>query len=246
MENLNDSPFIDDFSIKNEEKVKAGENLTTKNSILLAQQAEKSVCEIIKDNGYGSGFFCSIKYEGEEMCCLFTNNHVITEDMIKNDKYIEIKLNNHIHKISMELKRRIWTDKNIDYTCIEIIEKDNILSEINTFELDKNNYNIEYDIKNYNKKGIVIASIGAKGDIELPQGALLYVNNREDLFLHNCNTEPGFSGGPIILVNNLKVIGINRGYEENNKKNIGIYFKYIIENIEKKKINCIIEILELK
>ena len=80
MENLNDSPFIDDFSIKNEEKVKAGENLTTKNSILLAQQAEKSVCEIIKDNGYGSGFFCTIKYESEEMCCLFTNNHAITED----------------------------------------------------------------------------------------------------------------------------------------------------------------------
>ena len=37
MENLNDSPFIDDFSIKNEEKIKEGENLTTKNAILLGQ-----------------------------------------------------------------------------------------------------------------------------------------------------------------------------------------------------------------
>ena len=152
MENIDDSPFIDEFSIKNEEKVKAGENLTTKNSMFLAQQAEKAVCKINFDNGHGSGFFCSIKYGDENICCLFTNNHVITEDMIKNDEYIEIKLNNKNYKISMDLKRRIWTDKNIDYTCIEIIEKNNILSEINPFELDKNNYNIQYYIKNIIKE----------------------------------------------------------------------------------------------
>ena len=92
MENINNSPFIDDFSVKNEEKVKPGENLTAKNAMLLGQQAEKSVCEIIKDYGYGSGFFCKIKYEGEEMYCLFTNNHVINEYILKNDEFFEIKL----------------------------------------------------------------------------------------------------------------------------------------------------------
>ena len=43
--------FSDSFSIQNEEKVKHGENLTAKMSKKLNETAEKSVCEIIKDNG---------------------------------------------------------------------------------------------------------------------------------------------------------------------------------------------------
>jgi hypothetical protein len=49
------------LNILNEEKVKAGENLNTKNTKILLEKAEKSVCEIVKDTGYGSGFFCKIK-----------------------------------------------------------------------------------------------------------------------------------------------------------------------------------------
>ena len=53
--------FNDDFSIINEENVKEGENLTIKKSKILNEKAEKTICEIIKDKGYGSGFFCKIK-----------------------------------------------------------------------------------------------------------------------------------------------------------------------------------------
>ena len=207
----NSQPFTNDFSIQNEEKVKHGENLTSKMSKILSEKVEKSICEIIKDNGYGSGFFCKIKFEGNEIYCLFSNNHVITEEMILNDENIEIKLNNEIYKNSLKLKRRIWSNNNIDFTCIEIIEEDNLISKIDPFEIDKNNYNIIYKLENNDKKGIVIASIGGKGDIELPQGIIYNVKDRNDKFLHNCNTEPGFSGGPIILINNLKVMGIHSG-----------------------------------
>ena len=80
------------FSIRNEEKVKAGENLNTKNTKILLKKAEKSVCEIVKDTGYGSGFFCKIKYPNnynEEIYCLITNNHVITKDMLINKKILK-------------------------------------------------------------------------------------------------------------------------------------------------------------
>ena len=237
--NDNSSSFSSEFSIQKENHVKLGENLTTKKSILLNEKAENSICEIIKDNGYGSGFFSKIKYEGNEIFCLFTNNHVIDEEMLLNNENIEIKINNKKYNISLKLKRRKWTDKDIDFTCIEIIEEDNIISIIDPFEIDKNNYNIEYEIKNYDKRGIVIASIGLNGEIELPQGIIYYVNNRNDYFLHNCNTDPGFSGGPIILIKNLRVIGIHCGYDKINNKNVGIYFKKIIEKIERKEIKCL-------
>ena len=240
---------LDDLSIKNEEKVKSGENLSLKNAKILYEKIEKSVCQIIKDNGYGTGFFCKIKYSDKPngIICLVTNNHVITKYMITNKEYIEIKINNTIKNISLNYYRKIWTDENIDFTCIEIIDKDNIIKLINPFEIDDNSYNKDYNIKEYNKRGIVSGVIGGKEEIELPQGVIYYINNNS-LFFHNCNTEPGTSGGPLILINNLKLIGIHKGYEENNKKNIGIYFHEILKEITKEKliyknvVECILDI----
>ena len=236
------------FSIRKEEKIKEGDNLTLKNSKILFEKAEKSICKIIKDTGYDIydiGFFCKIKYPNKynEIYCLITNNHVITKDMLIYKENIEIKLNNKEIKISLNLYRRIWTNEEIDFTCIEIIKEDNIIGIINPFEIDDNCYNIKYNKKEYDRRGIVIPGIKEK-EIEIPQGIIYYIKN-EKLFFHNCNTEDGFSGGPIILINNLKIIGIHKGYEEKNKKNIGIYFKEIIGKINEEKeniIKCIIDI----
>ena len=122
---------------------------------------------------------------------------------------------------------------------------------INPFEIDDNCYNSNFNIEEYNKRSIVIPSIGIKEEIELPQGIIEYIENEryKDFFFHDCNTKPGFSGGPIILIYNLKIIGIHKGYEKNNKKNIGLYFKDILENINEKNeiygsniIKCILDI----
>ena len=243
-ENENNSlQFTNDFSIQKERKVKLGENISNDNSLLLSQKANKSVCEVIRKDGYGSGFFCKVIFENNEIICLFTNNHVITEEMLsKKDENIEIKISNQIYKIALNLNRRIWTDSELDFTCIEIMEKDNLLSIIDPFEIDKNSYNIEFELENYDRKGIVITSIGQNKNIELGYGAILYVKNTEDRFLHDCNTVEGYSGGPIILMSNLRLIGIHCGYEKENKKNLGIYFKKILEYIEKKTIKISIEI----
>ena len=230
--------YKDNFKIRNEEKVKEGENLTLTNMKILLEKAEKSIFEIIKDKGYGSGFFCKIKYPNNfnEINYLITNNHVITKDMLIYKENIEIKLNNKKIKISLNFNRRIWTNKQIDFTCIEILKEDNIIEIINPFEIDDNCNNLNYNTKEYDKRGIVIPSIGKNEEIELPQGIIEYIEDEKykELFFHDCNTKPGFSGGPIILINNLKIIGIHKGYEKNNKKNIGIYFKEILGNINKK------------
>jgi len=227
--------FIDNYSIKNEEKIEEGENLTFMNTKLLYIKAEKSICEIIKNEGYGTGFFCKIKYPNKfnEIYCLITNSDVITKDMLLYQKNIKIKVNNKNMKISLDLYRRIWINEEINFTCIEMINEDNIIEIINAFEMNENCYNKNYNIEEYDKRGIVIPSFGINKEIELSQGIIEYKKKEkyESYFFHNCNTKSEFFGRPIVLLNNLKIIGIHKGYEEKNKKNIGIYIKEILENI---------------
>ena len=82
---------IDKSAIINEKKVKEGENLTLKKTKKLLEIAEKSICEIMIEYGYGTGFFCKIKYLNKEIYCLITNNHVITKFILLNKEYIEKK-----------------------------------------------------------------------------------------------------------------------------------------------------------
>ena len=173
--------FIDDFSIINEENIKKGENLTIKKSKILNEKAEKTICEIIKDNGYGSGFFCKIKYPNKfnEIYCLITNHHVITKDILLNKENIEIKLNNEEIKISLNLYRRIWTNEKIDFTCIEILKEDNIIEIINPFEIDDNCYNSNDNIEEYDKRGIAIPSLGIKKKLEFSKGFVYYIKKKK-------------------------------------------------------------------
>ena len=72
------------------------------------------------------------------------------------------------------------------------------------------------------------------------------MHNRKNAFLHDCNTEHGFSGAPILLISNLKIMGIHLGYEQNNNYNFGIYLKEVIKNIRKAISNIIICEIEVE
>ena len=44
---------------------------------------------------------------------------------------------NHNNKIiSLNYKRRIWINEDIDFTCIEKLKEVNIIAKINQFEID--------------------------------------------------------------------------------------------------------------
>ena len=165
---------------------------------------EKSICEIIKEDGYGIGFFSKINYKNNEIYCLLTSNHSITEEML-NKEYIEIKINNKIKKIYLNKKK--WTNKDLDYTCIEISKDD----DIEILEIDNNCFNNENEYKEYNKKGIIIATINKDKEIKILQDILIY-NDIFNIVYHNSNVEEGFSERLILLFNNLKIVGINYPY----------------------------------
>ena len=102
---------------------------------------------------------------------------------------------------------------------------------------DINNYNNIYEnellyILNYINGKILFDSYG------------ILTNLNEIKIMHRCNTDPGSSSSPIILLTNNKVIGMHyRGSKHNNNYNFGIlhkkpileYIKINEENIKLKK-----------
>ena len=138
--------------------------------------------------------------------------------MLESKEYIEIKINKNIKRITLNIKRRIWNNEEIDFTCIEIVKEDNIILN-KPFEIEENSYNNNYNIKEYNQRGICNSSVGLKKEIEMDHGAIYYSEEYNDTFFyHDCNTEQGCSGGPIILIYNLKIIGMHKGYDKEEKK----------------------------
>ena len=85
----------------------------------------------------------------------------------------------------MKEKRNILSDEKLDFIAIEIKIKDEI--NVNTFEINDNCYNYEYDNNSYDKRGIIIPCFGENDELKLSHGIINYSQNIR--FLHNCNTK---------------------------------------------------------
>ena len=129
-------------TIKKEGIIQGHGNPITKEEILNLFDLDKSMCKISfetekGEKGKGSGFFCEIdnfpiKY------ALFTNNHVLNESNIEIGSKIHFEylgfhksLLNSSYKpskkeIKITLNRKVFTNKELDYTCIELFESDGI------------------------------------------------------------------------------------------------------------------------
>ena len=206
-------------------------------------EVAKSICKIITPNQLGSGFFIKFFKRGKDFYCLMTNEHLVTKEMIANNKNkIEIYYDNEKKylEIFLNSKERFikdFRDKTIDATVIEILPKDNIPNDY--FLLTLLDYRDNYD----KLKGKDIAII------QYPQGEMYYADGniieRTSLekgkyeFSHNASTKGGSSGSPIFLKGITKVIGIHKGGSgnENIKIKYGdfiwpifCYFKNFEEN----------------
>ena len=126
--------------------------------------------------------------------------------------------------------RKIWSNEEIDYSVIEILEKD----EINDFyQLDdiilKNNYKNELYIEDGRRHLIIF---GIMKNQKRGHSIGLIKKVKDSFFVHNCNTDKGCSGAAIVNKNNGCIIGIHRGEIDNalNKKgiNLGIFIYNVI------------------
>ena len=165
---------------------------------------EDAVCKLI--TGSGTGFFCKFEVNGRIMKGLFTNNHILKEDLIKENSIIQIKHNDEIKEIKITSNRFKCTNVKLDYTCIEILDNEDYN---NFFEIDDNincqNPNVQYG----NKLGVVYQFPNEK-DLSCGEGLIEGIKNANNtnIIIHKITTDFGSSGSPIFLSDNLKVIGI--------------------------------------
>ena len=228
------------INIIKEKKIKGNGNYLKLSEIKhLYEKGEKRICKINLGKISGTGFFIEIdKILGIPFKkAFFTCNHVLNENYIKSNNEIEIK-NKYINIKNSELyildnyksgennlnRRKIFTDKFLDYTCIEIFDKD-FDNEIELFEMSKKELKLDNDI--------FILQHPEGEDLSYSHGQIIKIDN--SIIYHSASTEVGSSGSPIINKEDFSVIGIHFG--GTNIYNIAHNIKNILSDIKLKFLN---------
>ena len=249
--NINEN--IDEIIIRKENKecvIKGRNEPINKKEIEELFKKENAMCKIKSKkliNGNledidGTGFFLEINMKDILFKkCLITNNHVLNENDIKLNKEIILEYKNKIKKIKIKENRKVYTNEELDYTCIEILDKDNIKEY---FKIDENL--IEYSIETYKNKDILILQYPKGNEISFSSGKILGI--KDNKILHNSSTNKGSSGSPIISrYSDNSVIGLHYGSDHNNTFNLATNIISIFKDIKNyNKINCIIAEIEIK
>ena len=243
--------YNDNTFIQPEADIYNKEGPVNKNEIIELFKMETSMCKIYFEStennqlkiGKGTGFFCEIDDENIPIKYgLFTNNHILNESRIEvgsfiNTKIFDKKNNEYINKeFKITKERKTITNKELDYTCIELFEKDGIKD---FFKIDKDALNVDKNLLKENE--IFILQFLEENEISFSMGKILSV--RDIKLIYNASTKEGASGSPIIrrtISNN--ILGIHCGSEkkdENQNKakkyasfNAGILFDLILNDIK--------------
>ena len=191
---------------------------------------KKCVCKIELGQKKGTGFFCKVPPKNIKI--FVTNNHVLNQDSLNIEKNLNIFIQDEKKVINLNKKRFILTEEDLDFTIIEILDEDNIN---NFLEIDE-----FINTKNYEGYQVFTMQHPKGEKLQYSHGKILKRN--EKFFLYSLGTNRGSSGAPILLVENLKLIGLHKGEYKLEKNNeivkLGIPINLIINKINKNlKIN---------
>ncbi len=175
----------------------------------ILNQMQDNICKIYREDGLkGTGFFCNISYNNKNIPVMMTNNHVLNQKYIEENKELQITLNNDNEDriIKLNDNRKIYTNEEYDTTIIEIKPD---IDKINNFmELDEKIFKKSNNL--YNKHSIYILHYCYSDKVLVSYGILDRID--EYNIIHHCFTESGSSGSPIINLLNHKIIGIHVGH----------------------------------
>ena len=201
----------------------------------ILDQLMNCICKMKIKGGFGTGFFCKIPFRKGTKKVLMTNYHILNEKDFKENKVLNLTLNNDKETliIDLEINREIYFNKEYDITILEIREKDNIKDYL---ELDDNLFQDNIEI-NYKNESIYILHYLSEKEAKASYGLLNNINKY--IIDHNCSVDNGSCGAPILNLQNNKVIGIHNKGSKNY--NIGTLLKFplkeFINRKEKMSIN---------
>ena len=196
-------------------------NIASTKTIL--DQMIHGICKMKIKGSTGTGFFCKIHLgNNQTMNCLMTNYHILDEKYYKENKEINLLLNEdkEIKTINTKLERKTYFNKEYDITIIELKQIDNIS---NVLELDENLF-IDKTNFFFADSSIYILQYPKGKDAAVSYGQLKDFYNYN--IKHTCSTDYGSSGSPILNLENNKVIGIHKEGSSIFNYNQGTLLKY--------------------
>ena len=216
----------------------SSEPISYKTTNKIIETMKNCICRIQIEEIFGTGFFCFIPYKNKKLPVMISNNHIINDKILKNEK-ISVEIKNEKKTIYLT-DRKIYTNTEYDITIIEINpEKDSIYDFL---ELEESIL-IEKDLeKKYKDISIYILQIG-ENDNFISFGKLRDINQDERYIKHSCSTINGSGGAPLLNLKNLKIIGIHVGSSKFNY-NIGTFLKYPINEFINKYKDYLDSIIE--
>ena len=211
-------------------------------------ELEKCICRLAIDKKrFGTGFLLKLKKgKNNNFYCLITCEHIITMDLIRNKKYIEINYNYIDPKIKSKKKNikldenkrfiRSYTYLDIDATVVEIFPGKKEIEKEYFYEINNINSLNKYDIFKKNNIHILQFPLG-QNILSYSQGKFLDTFNINE-FYHSASTESGSSGSPIFIFyyNSIIIFGIHRGGIDDENKNMGDFIFPILDSIRRDSI----------
>ena len=200
----------------------------------ILNQMMNCICKIKINGRFGTGFFCKIPFRKEIIKVLMTNYHFLNEKDFKDNKNINLSLNDEKKTLILGFNRETYFNKEYDITIIELREEDNIKDYL---KLDDNLFQDNSEI-NYKDNSIYILNYSNGSNAEVSYGIL---NNINGYYIkHKCRIDIGSSGSPILNLKNNKVIGIHN--KISNNYNIGILLKFPLKDYINKREKIFINI----
>ena len=215
--------------MEGEKKIEGSINpVNIKDTKKILDQMMNCICKIKIKDIFATGFFCKFSYKNKVIRVFMTNYHVLNENDLKENKKLHLSLNDEKETIIIdkEIKRKTYFNKDYDITLIELIDEDRIKDYL---ELDDNLFQ-DYSEIIYKNKSIYVLHYQNGKNANVSYG-LLYNIDKYNIN-HNCSTDNGSLGSPILNLQNNKVIGIHNKSSINY--NIGTLLKLPIIDFIKK------------
>ena len=220
------------------------------NKIVELQQMKQCLCKIENNNGKGAGFFCTITYQQTNLYAMITTNHLINDKIIKNDKVIEILLNDDdkdegYKALKINGYRKIYTSLKYDITIVEINPDSDDIHKF--LKIDENIFKENISYENI----FIIQYIQNNNIINLKKLISKGLINEINCYniKYTCNSSHSLPGCPLLNSSNNKIIGIHKEtlLNFNNrgiflKEPLNIYINDILNISKKNEINMKLKI----